>query len=74
MDARSRRVSSTHAERERWSRRSEISSRGEVECWVGTTRFGGLGLAAAVLTLAVAFFFDSPAARLGAAVGLGTGF
>ena len=74
MDARSRRVSSTHAERGRWSRRSEISSRGEVEFWVGTTRFGVVGLAAAVLTLAAAFFFDFPVACLGAAVGLGSGF
>ena len=73
MDARSRRVSSTHAGRGRWSRRSEISSSGEVEFWVGTM-FGGVVLAAAVLTLAAAFFFDFPAACLGAAVGLGSGF
>ena len=74
MDARSRRVSSTHAGRGRWSSRSEISSSGEVEFWVGTTRFGGVVLAAAVLTLAAAFFLDFPAVRLGAAVDLGSGF
>ena len=34
----------------------------------------GVGLAAAVFTLAAAFFFHIPAARLGAAVGLGSGF
>ena len=35
---------------------SEISSSGEVGFWVGTTRLGVLGLAAAVLALAAAFF------------------
>ena len=73
MDARSRRVSSTHAGRERWLRRSGISSSGEVELWLGTTRFGGVVLAAAVLKLAAAFF-DFPAACVGAAVGLCSGF
>ena len=40
----------------------------------GDHQVWGVGLAAAVFTLAVAFFFDFPAARLGAAVGLGSGF
>ena len=39
----------------------------------GGRRLGGVGLAAAVLTLA-AFFLDFPVAGLGAAVGLGSGF
>ena len=39
-----------------------------------TTRLGGLGLAAAVLTPVVAFFFDFPAPGLGAAECLGSGF
>ena len=73
MDVRSRRVSSTHAWMGRWSRRSEISLSGEVEGWVGTTRSGVVGLAAAVLTLAAAFFFDFPAASLVAAVDFGLG-
>ena len=74
MDARSRRVSFTHAGKGSWSRRSEISSSGEVEFWMGTTRFGGVVLGATVLTLAAAFFLDLPAARLGAAVDFGSGF
>ena len=74
MDARSRRVSSSHAESVRCSRRSEISSSGEVEFWVGTTSLGGVVLAAAVLTLTSAYFLDFPAVRLGAAVDLGSGF
>ena len=74
MDVRSRRVSSTHALRGRWSRRSEISSSGEVGLCVGTTRLGVVGVAAAVLTLAAAFFLDFPEARLGAAVDLSSGF
>ena len=41
---------------------------------MGTTRFGGVVLAAAVLALAAAFFLDFPAARLGAALDLGSGF
>jgi len=41
---------------------------------VGTTRSGVVGLAAAVFTLAAAFFFDFPAAGLVAAVDLGSGF
>jgi hypothetical protein len=49
MDVRSGRVSCTHVWRGRRSRRSEISSSGEV--WEGTTRSGFVGLAAAVLTL-----------------------
>ena len=46
----------------------------EVGFWEGTTRFGGVGLAPAVLTFAAAFFLDFPAARLGAAMDLGSGF
>jgi len=38
---------------------------------VGTTRLGFVGVAAAVLTLAAAFFLDFPE---GAAVDLGSGF
>jgi len=34
---------------------------------------GCCGVAAAVLILAAAFFLDSPGARLGVAVGLGSG-
>jgi len=45
-----------------------------VGLWVGTTRSGVVGLAAAVFTLAAAFFFDFPAAGLVAAVDLGSGF
>jgi hypothetical protein len=59
---------------ERWSRRSEISSSGEVEDCVGTTSSGVVGLTAAVLTLAAGFFFVFPAAGLVAAVDLGFGF
>jgi len=55
-------------------RRSEISSSGEVGLWVGTTRLDVVGVVAAVLTLAAAFFLDFPETRLGAAVGLGSGF
>ena len=40
---------------------------------MGTTRLGVVGVAVAVLTLAAAFFLDFPAARLGAAVDLGSG-
>jgi hypothetical protein len=58
----------------RRTRRSEMSSGGEVEIWVETTRSGVVGLAAAVLTLAAAFFFASPAAGLVAAVDFGLGF
>jgi hypothetical protein len=61
MDVGSRRVSSIHAWMGRRSRGSEISSSGEV--WVGTTRSGCVG-----------FFLCFPAADLGAAVDLGSGF
>jgi len=54
--------------------RSVNSSSGEVEVWVGTTRLGFVGVAAAVLTLAAAFFLDFPEALLGAAVDLSSGF
>jgi hypothetical protein len=74
LDVMSRRVSSTHAWMGRWLWRSEISSSGEVEDWVGTTRSGVVGLAAAVLTLAAAFFFVFPATGLVAAVHIGLGF
>jgi hypothetical protein len=51
-----------------------ISSSGEEEGWVETTISGVVGLAATVLKLAAAFLFDFPAADLGAAVDLGSGF
>ena len=54
--------------------RSEISSSGEVGFWVGTTRLGVVCLAAAVLTLATAFFLDLPGARWGAAVDFSSDF
>ena len=73
MDVRSRRVSSTHAWMGSRSRRSDISSSGEVVDWVGTTSSGVEGLAAAVLTLAAAFFFFT-AAGLVAAADFGLGF
>jgi hypothetical protein len=57
----------------RWSRRSEISSSGEMGDWVGITSSVVVGLAAAVLTLA-AFFLGFPAAGLVAAVDFGLGF
>ena len=41
---------------------------------MGTTRYGIVGLAAAVLTLTAAFFFDFPAAGLVAAVDFDSGF
>jgi hypothetical protein len=58
----------------RCTRRSEISSSGEVENLVGTTRSGVVGLVALVLTLAAAFFFVFPAAGIVAAVDFGLGF
>jgi hypothetical protein len=42
--------------------------------WLGTTSLGVEGLAAAVFTLVAAFLLALPVARLGAAVGLGSGF
>jgi hypothetical protein len=48
-------VSSTQAWRGRWSRRSEISSSVLMEQWMGSTSLG-VGLAAAVSTVANAFF------------------
>ena len=42
--------------------------------WVGTNEVGFVGVAAAVLTLAAAFFLYFLEARSGAAVGLGSGF
>jgi len=74
MEVRSQRVSSTHTWWGRRSRRSEIFLSGEVGVWVGTTRLGVVGLVAAVLTLAAAFFLDFPATGLVAAVDLGSGF
>ena len=41
---------------------------------MGTTSFGVVGLASAVLTLAAGFFLGFPVAGLGAAVGLGSSF
>ena len=43
MDVKSRRVNYTNASRGRRPWSSEISSRGEVEFWVGTTRSGVVG-------------------------------
>ena len=40
--------------------RSGVSSSGEVGLWVGTIRLGVVGVSAAVLTLAAAFFVDFP--------------
>ena len=74
MHASIRQVSSAHSGREKWLRRSEISSSGEVEFCVETTSLGGVVLAAAVLTLAAAFFLDFQAFRLVAAVDLVSGF
>ena len=51
-----------------------MSSSGEVEVCVGTTRSGVVGFVAAVLTLAVALIFGFPSAGLVAAVYLGFGF
>jgi hypothetical protein len=47
-----------------------MSSSGEVEFWVETTKSWVVCLAAAVLTLAAAFFLGFPAAGLVAAVDL----
>jgi hypothetical protein len=47
---------------------------GDLEDWVGTTRSGVVGLAAAVLTLAAAFFFGLSVAGLVAAVYFSLGF
>jgi hypothetical protein len=58
----------------RWSRRSDISSSGEVEVWVETSRSGVVGLAVAFLTLAAAFLFVFPAAGVLAAVDFVLGF
>jgi hypothetical protein len=44
--------------------RSEISLSEEIELWVATTRLGVVGLEAAVLTLADAFFLGFPSSRL----------
>ena len=74
MNARSRRVSSTHAWNGSCARRSEISSSVKVGLWVGTTRLVVVGVAAAVLTLTAAFFLDFPEARVEAAEDLTSGF
>jgi hypothetical protein len=52
----------------------EISSSAEVGLCEGTTSLGVVGLTAAVLTLAAAFFLALPVAHLGAAVHLAPGF
>jgi hypothetical protein len=74
MNVRSRQISSTHAWSGRRTRSSEISPSGEEEGLVGTTSSVVVGLAATVLTLAAAFFFDFPTADLGDAVDLGSVF
>jgi len=70
-DGREEPTSQLHTCLEGKDRRSEISSSGEVELWLGTTRLGAVDLPAAVLTLTVAFFLDFPAAGLEAAEGFG---
>jgi len=45
-----------------------------VERWFGTTSWGVVGLAAAVMTLAAAFFLDFTAASLGPAAVFGSDF
>jgi uncharacterized membrane protein len=57
----------------RTSRISEISSRGLVELWVGTTSLGLVGLAAADWALAAAFFLGFTVAGLGSAAALDSG-
>jgi hypothetical protein len=74
MVVRSQLVSSTFVGMGRQSRKSEMSSSGEVEVWVGTTRKGVVCLAATVLTLVATFFFGFPAAHLVASVDLGLDF
>jgi hypothetical protein len=51
-----------------------VSSSRELEDWVGTTSSGVVGLAAAVLTLAVAFLLCLSVAGLVAAVDFSLGF
>jgi hypothetical protein len=51
-----------------------VSSSGEEEDCLGTTCSEVVGLEAPVMTLAAAFFFGIPAAGLGPAVDLGSGF
>jgi hypothetical protein len=64
-EGREKPTSQLHTRRDgRRSRKSEISSSGVVELWLGTTSLGVVGLAAAVLTLAAAFFLDFAASRL----------
>jgi hypothetical protein len=70
---RNRRVSSTHAWMGR-SSRSEISSRREVELWVGTTSLGVVGLAVVDCALAAAYLLGFTAAELGTAEALDSGF
>ena len=74
VDVRRQQVSSIHVFRGRRSSKSKISWSGEVVLWVGTTRSMVVCFAAAVLTLAAAFFLDFPAAGLVAAVDFGLGF
>jgi hypothetical protein len=71
MDVRSRRVIFTHAWGERRPR-SVISSSGEMEVWVWTSGSVVVGLAAAVLTFAAAFYFNFPAVGLVYALDVGT--
>ena len=74
-DRREEPMSQLHnAGRGRRSMGSEISSNGKVEFSIWTNRFGGVVLAAAILTPAADFFLDFPAVPLGAAVDLGSGF
>jgi hypothetical protein len=51
-----------------------MSSSGKMEDWVGTTRSGVVGLVAAVLTLAAAFFFGLSVTGVVAAGDFSLGF
>jgi len=71
MDVRSRRVSSTHAWKGRWSRRSDISSSGEVELGLGPP---GCGLKGRGVDTRGCFLLSLPSSHLRAAVFLGWDF
>jgi hypothetical protein len=51
-----------------------ISSRGEVELWVGTTSLAAMNLAAADWAIAAPFFWGFTATGLGSAAALDSGF
>ena len=64
MEARSRRVSSTHAWIGRRPTRSEMSSSGEVGVWVGTTSSGGCGFGGRGFETRGCFLSWLPSSRL----------